>query len=66
MPFVGERRGGRRLPDVRANDLQEEMTEQRLSVPAGPRKTAATQRTSQRAKRAIKAEGVGPRGPTSR
>jgi hypothetical protein len=66
MPVVGERRRGRRPPDVRAADLQEEITEQRLSVSAGPTKTAATQRTSQRAKRALKPEGVGPHGPTSR
>jgi hypothetical protein len=37
-----------------AADLQEEMAEQRFSVPAAPTKTAATQRTSQRAERAIK------------
>ncbi len=53
MPFVGERRRSRRLPDGRAADLLVELTEQRLSVPAGPTKTAATQRTSERAKRAI-------------
>jgi hypothetical protein len=40
--------------DVRAADLQEEMAEQRFSVPSAPTKTAATQRTSQRAERAIK------------
>jgi len=40
--------------DVRAADLQEEMAEQRFSVPPDPTKTAATQRTSQRAERAIK------------
>ena len=39
--------------DVRAADLQEEMAEQRFSVPSAPTKTAATQRTSQRAERAI-------------
>jgi hypothetical protein len=39
--------------DVRAADLQEEMPEQRFSVPSAPTKTAATQRTSQRAARAI-------------
>jgi hypothetical protein len=35
--------------DVRAADLQEEMAEQRFSVPSAPTKTAATQRTSPRA-----------------
>ncbi len=40
--------------DVRAADLQEEMAEQRFSVPPDPTKTAATQRTSQRAERAFK------------
>jgi ribokinase len=35
--------------DVRAADLQEEMTEQRFSVPSDPTKTAAIRRTSQRA-----------------
>src|SRR5829696_8699070 len=40
--------------DVRAADLQEEMAEQRFSVPPDPTKTAATQRTSPRAERAIK------------
>jgi hypothetical protein len=39
--------------DVRAADLQEEMAEQRFSGPSAPTKTAATQRTSQRAERAI-------------
>jgi hypothetical protein len=48
---VGNR--ARRILDVRAADLQEEMAEQRFSVPTAPTKTAATQRTSQRAKRAI-------------
>src|SRR5829696_3152074 len=38
--------------DVRAADLQEELAEQRFSVPPDPTKTAATQRTSQRAERA--------------
>src|SRR5687768_16906784 len=42
--------------DVRAADLQEEMAEQRSSVPPDPTKTAATQRTSPRAERAIKTE----------
>ncbi len=41
------------LNDVRATVLEEEMVEQRFSVPAAPTKTAATRRTSQRAKRAI-------------
>ena len=49
-----ERRRHRRIPDVRAADLQEEMMEQRSSVPSSPTKTVATQRTSQRAERAIK------------
>ena len=40
--------------DVRAADLQEEMVEWRFSVRPDPTKTAATQRTSQRAERAIK------------
>ena len=43
----------RRILDVRAADLQEEMAEQRFSVPSAPTKTVATQRTSQRAERAI-------------
>jgi hypothetical protein len=51
--FLRERRR-RRILDVRAADLQEEMAEQRFSVPPDPTKTAATQRTSQRAERAIK------------
>jgi hypothetical protein len=34
--------------------VQEEMAEQRFSVPSAPTKTAAAQRTSQRAERAIK------------
>jgi hypothetical protein len=49
-----ERRRSRRILDVRAADLQEEMAEQRFSVPPDPTKTAAAQRTSQRAERAIK------------
>jgi len=49
-----EERRRRRILDVRAADLQEEMAEQRFSVPPSPTKTAATQRTSQRAERAIK------------
>jgi hypothetical protein len=52
--FLCERRRRRRILDVRAADLQEEMTEQRFSVPSDPTKTAATKRTSQRAKRAVK------------
>jgi hypothetical protein len=52
--FLCERRRRRRILDVRAADLQEEMAEQRFSVPSAPTKTAATKRTSQRAKRAIK------------
>jgi hypothetical protein len=34
MPFVPERRRSRRILDVRAADLQEEMAEQRFSVPS--------------------------------
>ena len=52
--FLCERRRRLRILDVRAADLQEEMTEQRFSVPSDPTKTAATKRTSQRAKRAVK------------
>jgi len=52
--FLCERRRRRRILDVRAAGLQEEMAEQRLSVLTFPTKTAATQRTSQRAERAIK------------
>jgi hypothetical protein len=44
----------RRILDVRAADLEEEMAEQRFSVLPSPTKTAATERTSQRAERAIK------------
>ena len=44
---VGNR--ARRIPDIRAADLQEEMAEQRFFVPTAPTKTAATQRASQRA-----------------
>jgi hypothetical protein len=39
--------------DVRAADLQEKVTEQRFTVPSASTKTAATQRTSLRAERAI-------------
>ena len=46
--------GGGGFLDVRAADLQEEMAGQRFSVPPDPTKTAATERTSQRAERAIK------------
>ena len=49
---VWERRRSRRVLDVRAADLQEEMAEQRIIVSPGPTKTAATRRTSQRAERA--------------
>jgi isopentenyl diphosphate isomerase/L-lactate dehydrogenase-like FMN-dependent dehydrogenase len=52
--FLCVRRRRRRILDVRAADLQEEMTEQRFSVPSSPTKTAATRRTAQRAERAIK------------
>ena len=48
-----ERRSRGGFRDVRAAVLEEEMTEQRFSVPAAPTKTAAIKRTSQRAKRAI-------------
>ena len=68
--FVPERRRSRRLPsairarDVRAADLQEEMAEQRFSVPSAPTKTAATRRTSQRAERAIDSASASERsGP---
>jgi hypothetical protein len=37
-----ERRRRRRILDVRAADLQEEMAEQRFSVPSAATKTAAT------------------------
>ena len=64
--FLCERRRRRRTLDVRAADLQEEMAEQRFSVPSAPTKTAATQRTSQRAERAIKQSAMReqpPKGP---
>ena len=48
----------RRIRDVRAADLQEKMAEQRFSVPPAPTKTAAAQRTPQRAKRANKHSDV--------
>jgi hypothetical protein len=48
-----ERQRRRRILDVRAADLQEELAEQRFSVPPDLTKTAATQRTSERAERAI-------------
>ncbi len=54
MFLVREECRRRRILDVRAAELQEEMAEQRSSVPPDPTKTAATQRTSQRAERAIK------------
>jgi len=47
--FLSERRRSRRILDVRAADLQEEMAEQRFSVPPDLTKTAATERTSLRA-----------------
>jgi hypothetical protein len=50
--FLCERRR-RRILDVRAADLQEEMAEQRFSVLAAPTTTAAAQRTSPRAERTI-------------
>jgi hypothetical protein len=40
--FLCERRRRRWILDVRAADLQEEMAEQRFSVPSAPTKTAAT------------------------
>ena len=43
----------RRIREVRAADLHEEMAEQCFSVPPDPTKTAACWRTSQRAERAI-------------
>jgi hypothetical protein len=49
MRFLCERRRSRRILDVRAAELQEEVAEQRFSVPPFPTKTAAPQRTSQRA-----------------
>jgi hypothetical protein len=50
------RQGARaqRAPAPAASCVQEEMAEQRFSVPSAPTKTAATKRTSQRAERAIK------------
>ena len=54
---------------ARAADLQEEMAEQRFSVPPDTTETAATQRTSQRAERAIENSAMreqpkkGPSGP---
>jgi hypothetical protein len=44
--------------DVRAAVLEEEMSEQRFFVPACPTKTAATQRTSQQAERAIRQSAI--------
>ena len=44
--FLRERRRSRRIPPVRAADLQEEMTEQLSSVLSSPTKTAATQANS--------------------
>jgi hypothetical protein len=49
-----KRRRRRRILDVRAAELQEVMAEQRISVPSAPTKTAASQRTSERAEGAIK------------
>jgi hypothetical protein len=40
--FLCEQRRRRRIRDVRAADLQEEMAEQRFSVLPAPTKTAAT------------------------
>ena len=61
--FLCERRRSRRILDVRAADLQEEMAEQRFSVPPDPTKTAATQRTSQRAERAIEHSAIARAAP---
>ena len=51
--FLCKRRRRRRILDVRAADLQEELTEQRFSVPSALMKTAVTQRTLPRVERAI-------------
>ena len=67
---LGERASGQAvwILDVRAADLQEEMPEQRFSVPSAPTKTAATQRTSLRAvasnqtERDARASGTGGHG----
>jgi hypothetical protein len=48
----------KRAPAPAASCVQEEMAEQRSSVPSAPTKTAATQRTSQRAERAIKHSAI--------
>jgi hypothetical protein len=47
-----------RAPAPAASCVQEEMAEQRFSVPSAPTKTAATQRTSPRAERAIKQSAI--------
>ena len=46
------------LPDVRAAGLQEEIAEQRFFVLSAPTKTAATERTSPRAERAIEHSAI--------
>jgi hypothetical protein len=48
-----------RAPAPAASCVQEEMAEQRFSVPPDPTKTAATQRTSQRAAASNQAERDG-------
>jgi hypothetical protein len=47
-----------RAPAPAASCVQEEMAEQRFSVPTAPTKTAATRRTSQRAERAIRRSAI--------
>jgi hypothetical protein len=51
---LSKRARAQRAPAPAASCVQEKMTEQRFSVPSSSTKTAATQRTSQRAERAIK------------
>ena len=51
--FLGERRRRRRVLDVPAADLQEEMAEQRFSVFDSSDEDGGAQRTSPRAERAI-------------
>jgi hypothetical protein len=50
---LSKRARAQRAPAPAASCVQEKMTEQRFSVPSASTKTAATQRTSQRAERAI-------------
>ena len=49
-----------------AADLQEEMAEQRFSGPSAPTKTAATQRTSQRASKQSNTASVSERSNQNR